>query len=187
VEVLDNSQLFFRAHILELVETLAAVGAQLHVVSGGISDMIYSSMVSVAGRELTEKVVRIHSNAWEAYGEAEQGQLLRFTPRLVHSYNKHLVMREMGQKKKHCVLLGDLKSDIYMAYGAGYETVLSCFYGKQGEFDQRALAEAKFDVIIEGDGSHKIVIELLKILSGQRNVDWPYLYRVEPILTTLIL
>jgi hypothetical protein len=83
--------------------------------------------------------------------------------------------------------MGDLKSDIYMAYGAGYNQIISVFYGKQGEFDQRALAESKFDVIIEGDGSHKIVIELLKIISNNKNVDWSYLYRIEPILTTLIL
>lgn len=112
---------------------------------------------------------------------------MRFTPNLVHSYNKHLIMREYPSKQKHCLLMGDLKSDIYMAYGAGYEEIISVFYGKQGEFDQRALAEAKFDVIIEGDGSHKLVVELLKILSNRHDIDWKYLYRIEPILTTLII
>jgi hypothetical protein len=28
---------------------------------------------------------------------------------------------------------------------------------------------------------------LLKIISNNKNVDWSYLYRIEPILTTLIL
>jgi hypothetical protein len=37
--------------------------------------------------------------------------------------------------------MGDLKSDIYMAEHANYDTILSIFYGKHGEFDQRALAE----------------------------------------------
>lgn len=74
-----------------------------------------------------------------------------------------------------------------MAYGAGYETIISIFYGKAGQFDQRALAESKFDVIVEEDSSHKIVIELLKIVSGSRSVDWPYLYRIQPVLATLII
>jgi len=29
-------------------------------------------------------------------------------------------MRDIKLKKKNCILMGDLKSDIYMAYGAGY-------------------------------------------------------------------
>ena len=49
-------------------------------------------------------------------------------------------MRQDPLKQKHCLLMGDLKSDIYMAYGAGYDQIISVFYGKQGEFDQRALA-----------------------------------------------
>ena len=112
---------------------------------------------------------------------------LRFVPPLVHSYNKHLIMHDYPGKRKNCLLLGDLKSDIYMAEGAGYKTVLSVFYGKEGEFDQRALAESKFDIIIEGDSSHKIVVEIIKIINGDRNVDWPYLYRLEPALTKLII
>jgi hypothetical protein len=36
-------------------------------VSGGISDLIFGSLVSVAGQQLIEKVVTIHSNAWEVY------------------------------------------------------------------------------------------------------------------------
>jgi len=49
-------------------------------------------------------------------------------------------MRDFPVKQKNCILLGDLKSDIYMAYGAGYDTIISVFYAKEGEFDQRALA-----------------------------------------------
>jgi len=59
---------------------------------------------------------------------------------MIHSYNKHLVMSEIKNKRQNCILLGDLKSDIYMAHGAGYQTVLSIFYGKEGDIDQRALA-----------------------------------------------
>lgn len=112
----------------------------MHIVSGGISDLIFNSLVSVAGKALIEKVVTIHSNAWEVYRRDEAKEFVRFTPHLVHSYNKHLIMREYPKKQKHCLLMGDLKSDIYMAYGAGYDQIISVFYGKQGEFDQRALA-----------------------------------------------
>ena len=136
---------------------------------------------------MTDEVIKIHSNAWQIYKHQENTEFLRFLPRSVHSYNKHLVMRQFPVKKKNCILLGDLKSDIYMAYGAGYETIISIFYGKAGQFDQRALAESKFDVIVEEDSSHKIVIELLKIVSGSRSVDWPYLYRIQPVLATLII
>jgi hypothetical protein len=172
---------------MELLRQLDEIKLKLHIVSGGISDLIYSSLISVAGKELVDRVISIHSNAWEVYNQDHQDQYLRFKPKIVHSYNKHLIMREYPNKRKNCILMGDLKSDIYMAYGAGYNQIISVFYGKQGEFDQRALAESKFDVIIEGDGSHKIVIELLKIISNNKNVDWSYLYRIEPILTTLIL
>lgn len=44
------------------------------------------------------------------------------------------------KKRKNCVLMGDLVSDIYMAEGNNYETILSVFYAKEGENDQRALA-----------------------------------------------
>ena len=43
-------------------------------------------------------------------------------------------------KRKNCFLMGDLVSDIYMAEGNNYETILSVFYGKEGETDQRAEA-----------------------------------------------
>ena len=43
-------------------------------------------------------------------------------------------------KRKNCILMGDLVSDIYMAEGNHYDTILSVFYGKEGENDQRALA-----------------------------------------------
>jgi 2-hydroxy-3-keto-5-methylthiopentenyl-1-phosphate phosphatase len=65
--VLENSQLAYRAHILELLQELSSIGLQLHIVSGGISDLIHSSLVSIAGKELIENVVTIHSNAWEIY------------------------------------------------------------------------------------------------------------------------
>lgn len=104
----------------------------------------------------------------------------------MHSYNKHLVMADYQKRRKHCILMGDLKSDIYMAEIANYDTILSIFYGKQGEFDQRALAEEKFDIIIEGDSSHKIVIELIKIINRGKDLDWRYLYTLSPALTTLI-
>jgi hypothetical protein len=39
-------------------------------------------------------------------------------------------MKELPNKKKNCILMGDLKSDIYMAHGSDYDTVLSIFYGK---------------------------------------------------------
>lgn len=100
--------------------------------SGGISDLIYSSLVSVAGKDLVERVVTIHSNAWEVFREQHNQSFVRFTPTMVHSYNKHLVMREYPSKQRHCLLLGDLKSDIYMAYGAGYDQIISIFYGKEG-------------------------------------------------------
>ena len=70
-------------------------------------------------------------------------------------------------KRKNCVLMGDLVSDIYMAEGNNYDTILSIFYGKEGENDQRALAENKFDIIVEGDCSHRIIIELLKVIYQQ--------------------
>ena len=34
---------------------------------------------------------------------------------------------------------------------------LSFFFAKEGDTDQRAIAENKFDIIIEGDASHKVV------------------------------
>lgn len=111
---------------------LEQIGLQLHIVSGGISDLIFGSLVSVAGQELVEKVVTIHSNAWEVYRKDADREYVRFTPNLVHSYNKHLIMQQYPAKQKHCLLMGDLKSDIYMAYGAGYDQVISVFYGKQG-------------------------------------------------------
>lgn len=92
--------------------------------------MIYSSLVSVAGREIVENVVNIHSNTWEIYHSEGDKNFVKFKPKLVHSYNKHLVMREYPLKQKHCLLMGDLKSDIYMAHGAGYDEVISIFYGK---------------------------------------------------------
>lgn len=74
--------------------------------------------------------------------------------------------------------MGDLESDIYMARGVNYQTILSIFYAKQGDTDQRAYAEEKFDVIVEGDGSHKILVELIKIIKGSKNVNWKYLQTV---------
>ena len=52
---------------MELLGTLENSEVKLHIISGGISDMIYSSLVQLAGRERIDKVVRIHSNAWEIY------------------------------------------------------------------------------------------------------------------------
>jgi hypothetical protein len=49
-------------------------------------------------------------------------------------------MANNPHRRKNCILLGDLKSDIYMTQDAGYKNILSIFYGKHGEFDQRALA-----------------------------------------------
>lgn len=43
-------------------------------------------------------------------------------------------------KRQNCLLLGDQVTDIYMAEGNGYNTILSIFYAKEGENDQRALA-----------------------------------------------
>ncbi len=78
--------------------------------------------------------------------------------------------------------MGDLESDIYMARGVNYETILSIFYAKEGDTDQRAYAEEKFDLIVEGDGSHKIVVELIKIIKGKKNINWEYLSSVHPNL-----
>lgn len=57
----------------------------------------------------------------------------------VHSYNKYKVMNKI-KKRRNCFLMGDLLSDIYMAEGNNYENIISVFYGKEGENDQRALA-----------------------------------------------
>lgn len=92
-------------------------------------------------------------------------------------------MSELPTKRENCIVMGDLKSDIYMAYGAGYKTVLSIFYGKEGDTDQRAFAENKFDIIVEGDNSHKLVVELIKIINSRKDVDWKYLYNINPLLT----
>ncbi len=78
--------------------------------------------------------------------------------------------------------MGDLESDIYMARGVNYDTILSIFYAKEGDTDQRACAEEKFDIIVEGDGSHKIVVELIKIIKGKKNINWEYLSSVHPNL-----
>lgn len=72
--------------------------------------------------------------------------------------------------------MGDLVSDIYMAQGNNYENILSIFYAKEGENDQRAHAERKFDIIVEGDSSHKIIIELVKVINRRQDIDWEYLY-----------
>lgn len=68
--------------------------------------------------------------------------------------------------------MGDLVSDIYMAEGNNYENILSIFYAKEGENDQRAHAERKFDIIVEGDSSHKIIIELIKAINHKSDIDW---------------
>mgnify|MGYP003686196681 CR=1 FL=1 len=58
-----------------------------------------------------------------------------------------------------------------------YSEMVSFFYAKEGEMDQRAIAENKFDVIIEGDGSMRIVLELVKLVKGRRErIDWGYVY-----------
>lgn len=66
-------------------------------------------------------------------------RFIKFKKQIIHSFNKYKVMNHMD-KRKNCVLMGDLVSDIYMAEGNNYETILSVFYGKEGENDQRALA-----------------------------------------------
>ena len=148
--------------------------------------MIFSSLVKLSGLEQVTRGVEIYSNYWQQ-PKKHRPQILKFDGELVHSYNKHVVLAKSPTLRKNCILMGDLKSDIYMAESAGYKTVLSVFYGKEGQFDQRALAEEKFDVIIEGDSSHKMVIQLIKIISGSKTVDWGYLYRIEPVLTKLVL
>ena len=49
-------------------------------------------------------------------------------------------MKNHTSKRKNCILMGDLESDIYMAQGVNYETILSIFYAKEGDTDQRACA-----------------------------------------------
>jgi hypothetical protein len=49
---------------------------------------------------------------------------------LVHSYNKFEIMSSQTSKRKNCILMGDLESDIYMARGVNYETIFSIFYAK---------------------------------------------------------
>jgi hypothetical protein len=83
--------------------------------------------------------------------------------------------------------MGDLVSDIYMAQGVNYDTILSIFYAKEGDTDQRALAEEKFDLVIEGDGSHKIVVELMKVIMGKKNINWKYLTSVHKNLHELLV
>ena len=84
-------------------------------------------------------------------------RFIKFKKEIIHSFNKFEVMNHL-EKRKNCVIMGDLVSDIYMAEGNGYDTILSVFYGKEGENDQRALAEKKFDIIVEGDCSHKFLV-----------------------------
>lgn len=67
--------------------------------------------------------------------------LIRFKSPLIHSYNKFEIMKNHTSKRRHCILMGDLVSDIYMARGVNYDTTLSIFYAKDGDTDQRALAE----------------------------------------------
>jgi hypothetical protein len=107
---------------------------------------------------------------------------VKFKKPIIHSYNKFEIMKNHTSKRKHCILMGDLESDIYMARGVNYETILSIFYAKEGDTDQRAYAEEKFDLIVEGDGSHKIVVELIKIIKGKKNINWEYLSSVHPNL-----
>lgn len=54
---------------MELLHELDNIKLKLHIVSGGISDLIYSSLISVAGKELVDRVISIHSNAWEVYNQ----------------------------------------------------------------------------------------------------------------------
>lgn len=178
-QVLRDSNLIFRSHTQQLLHTLHKFAIPLYIISGGISDSIYNSLLPLA--ELTH--ISIHSNELETYPPLLQqpqdlsSPLIRFRPEIVHSYNKYKVMNHMD-KKKHCILMGDLVSDIYMAEGNEYDTVFSVFYAKEGENDQRALAETKFDIIVEGDNSHRIIVELLKVIvGGGEGVDWKYLYQ----------
>ncbi len=82
--------------------------------------------------------------------------------------------------------MGDLESDIYMAKSAHYETIISIFFAKEGEFDQRALAEEKFDFIVEADASCKIIQELLKYLCS-KTLDWSYIQSTNKILPQLLI
>lgn len=66
-------------------------------------------------------------------------RFVKFRKNIIHSFNKFKVMNHLN-KRRNCILMGDLVSDIYMAEGNGYDNILSVFYGKQGENDQRALA-----------------------------------------------
>jgi hypothetical protein len=48
LEVLQNCKLVFRSHTVELLEQFYKNNLPLYIVSGGISDMIYNSLVSIS-------------------------------------------------------------------------------------------------------------------------------------------
>lgn len=83
--------------------------------------------------------------------------------------------------------MGDLISDIYMAEGNNYDNILSVFYAKEGENFQRAQAEKKFDIIVEGDSSHKIIVELVKAIHRSNELDWQYLENTKSKLHELLI
>ena len=49
----------------------------LHIVSGGISDMIYSSLLKLVDPATIDISVQIHSNSWKWVGQEPQ-KLLKF-------------------------------------------------------------------------------------------------------------
>ena len=141
-EVITNAKIVFRSHTVELLDLLLMLEIPLYIISGGISDTIYNSIHCVTQKSYPN--ISIHSNELENYFYSlpddaipfETVRFIRFKKKIIHSYNKYRVMNNLN-KRKNCILMGDLVSDIHMAEGNDYETILSVFYGKEGETDQR--------------------------------------------------
>jgi hypothetical protein len=94
----------------------------------------------------------------------ENGVLLTFVDRIIHSLNKMDVLnKNIMNLRKNCILIGDSIHDGEMTKNAAYSNEVKIVFINPEEKNLDSFAE-KYDILIKNDGNFTSIELLLRVL-----------------------
>lgn len=163
-EIINKSEIEFRAGSSEFLEKLGINKIPLIIMSAGPGDMI---------KEHLKHDKKLHSNTniiANMFRFNKNGMMIGVEEPIIHSLNKHeteiskLPVYNKLLERKNLLLLGDSLEDIRMVSGFPYKNLIKVGFLNENVEENLEKYKENYDVIILNDGSFDYINQLLKRL-----------------------